>query len=717
MRVATYRKNRSPEKVQKDRESARMGMSAYRKKRSPEQVQRDRERDRLRKQKAKEKVIVEDVEENSDSEGDQDDITHEGYEYRDIESESQVSDNEEQLQKSRHHVKLSKRTSREEVIVEDVLEDSDSEGDRDDDIHEHMEDEDIDDNSNVSDNQDDDLLSMSSVSDNEEDNLLPFTEAAMFAARAHLHRTVVGGDPSVHQAHVCIVCDCFIPSCEKQLKMTHRQLKKHSKTLGVAEYERHHKVKLKDELKKQYHVHGFPNMLLSRRSKKIKNGWLTCASCHKSLSKKNTKSKRTGTDKDKVSNPPKYAIANGFVIGEFPDVITRRTRLPNVDNRRKVDPEKLTDEMKAILAPTRPYGYVFAYTAGHQQSIKGHFSFFETDQSRVGAVVDHMQNKLGIAENMFVMLCGRFTPRQREIVRKRTEFDSDEYFDILNWFISESGHPGYSNLPVPEKFPKPTFIEDKPTQNNTDDPVNEAMESKFQGGSYFFSSAQEPSERTSVYDDSEAFATAIMNQNTPTLLTIGGEYVKQKELRIENILPFAFPYGMGGPTQKVKRRTQISQEECLRRYLRLSMKQFMTGDVALIIYQMYSRIISFRSGVMVCRSEVNGVPFGERLAQFTSSDVPLDGTSNEFTNMLLKAINTSCRAMGHTPEAAKAARKCYFSYMDHYGLNSIFLTVTPDDLRNFRIRLYVNAGRKVSPYTFSWKGNNLFFLFFFSYYS
>ena len=516
-----------------------------------------------------------------------------------------------------------------------------------------------------------------------DDDLSLSIETAIKDARAHLHRTKVNNDPTIHRAHVCIVCDCFIKSCEPVQKMTMSHLKKHKHKLGIAEYEKYHKVKLKDELKKQYHVSGFPGMLLSPRSKKIGNGWLTCMSCRASLRPKH---------EDSVK-PPKYAIANGFAIGEFPHQI-RRQKPTLTATTRSVDIGELTDEIKAILAAVRPYGYVFAYSGGAQKSISGHHAFFETDQSRVGGAMNHMHDELGVSENMYIMLCGRMTPAQREVVRRRVIIDSEEYFDILHWFITESGHPGYANLPVPKQFPSPCFVSDEPTENNTDESRHEEVENRFQGGTYYYSTAQEPSDKTGIYDDSKAFAMAMMNQSSPTLLTIGGNYAKSKELRLEDVLPFAFPYGMGGP--KGARRTRISEEQCLQRYFRLSMRQFMTGDVCLVIHQMYGRILSFRSGVMVCRSQVNGVSLGETLSKFTTDDIPKDGSTNTATDAFLKAINTSCKALGHTTEAAKAARKGYFSYMDHFGLNSLFLTVTPDDQRNFRIRLYLDSGRNVS---------------------
>ena len=151
---------------------------------------------------------------------------------------------------------------------------------------------------------------------------------------------------------------------------------------------------------------------------------------------------------------------------------------------------------------------------------------------------------------------------------------------------------------------------------------------------------------------------------------------------------------MRGP--KCSRQSNISEEQCLQRYFWLTMRQFMTEDVYLVIHQMYGKILFFPSGVMVCWSHSNDVSLEETLSLFTTDDIPKDGSTNTATDAFLKEINTSCRALGHTSGAAKAARKGYFSYIDHYGLNSIFLTVAPDDQRNFRIRLYIHSGDDVS---------------------
>ncbi len=78
---------------------------------------------------------------------------------------------------------------------------------------------------------------------------------------------------------------------------------------------------------------------------------------------------------------------------------------------------------------------------------------------------------------------------------------------------------------------------------------------------------------------------------------------------------------------------------------------------------------------MTCRSIVNGVSLGDRLSRLTIEDLQLvtnENTDNLHKNTkgLLKAISTSCKAMGHTDEAAKYVRRCCFAMLDHYGLSS-----------------------------------------------
>ncbi len=104
--------------------------------------------------------------------------------------------------------------------------------------------------------------------------------------------------------------------------------------------------------------------------------------------------------------------------------------------------DEVTDILKAMAAPLRPYGCVFAYLGGAQKSLRGNYQFFEMDQNRLGGVINYL-NQAGIGEHIYCVLCGRMTPDQKQIVRKRSSIDTQLYIDIISWFVKESGHPGY----------------------------------------------------------------------------------------------------------------------------------------------------------------------------------------------------------------------------------------------------------------------------------
>ena len=85
----------------------------------------------------------------------------------------------------------------------------------------------------------------------------------------------------------------------------------HSERLGVKSYEEYYHTTLKAEVKRQYQVQGLQDMLLSPRSRKYPDGYATCSVCYTGMQPQMASKK----------NPPKFAIANGFVIGCFPQVV------------------------------------------------------------------------------------------------------------------------------------------------------------------------------------------------------------------------------------------------------------------------------------------------------------------------------------------------------------------------------------------------------------
>ena len=65
---------------------------------------------------------------------------------------------------------------------------------------------------------------------------------------------------------------------------------------------------------------------------------------------------------------------------------------------------------------------------------------------------------------------------------------------------------------------------------------------------------------------------------------------------------------------------------------------------------------------------------------------------------LHQSINFYDRQSQHANEACSDARRIYFSFLIKFGIPAIFLTITPDDLRNFRIMVYSLSPHKVTSF-------------------
>lgn len=70
---------------------------------------------------------------------------------------------------------------------------------------------------------------------------------------------------------------------------------------------------------------------------------------------------------------------------------------------------------------------------------------------------------------VYVVLCGRMTPTQKqiEIVKDRVRLDAEKVINLLEWFVRKSGHPGYKHVTPPTDCPQPTIIIDEDITNRT----------------------------------------------------------------------------------------------------------------------------------------------------------------------------------------------------------------------------------------------------------
>ena len=61
-----------------------------------------------------------------------------------------------------------------------------------------------------------------------------------------------------------------------------------------------------------------------------------------------------------------------------------------------------------------------------ERTNKGHHVFFLNDTEHVGASFEYMV-KSGAPPDIYVMICGRVTPAQRDIIRRRSTIEIEKY--------------------------------------------------------------------------------------------------------------------------------------------------------------------------------------------------------------------------------------------------------------------------------------------------
>ena len=511
-------------------------------------------------------------------------------------------------------------------------------------------------------------------------------------------------DCNSQRANICVVCDRFIIGMEEIKLISKDLLIQNESRLSVLSYEEHFCTSLKRELIQQYEVEDDElwGLLLSPRAKCVdQDRYHCCSSCHDSCVRGN---------KEERSSPPKFAIANGFAIGYIPSILRFPDRNGHMTARNFDCEEDLTDVICGGISPVRPFGRVFAFHGGKQKSIKGHFSLFSVDQSHVGGVINKYRRIDNSHKNIYVVLCGRMTPGQRQIIQREAELNTDVFLSLLNWFIKSSGHPAYEDVVPPDECPDPVVIlQDEETQNNTDESVDPSVECRLEGKTYYFSNeSHNPNEGTSVFDSNQQFLEAMLDRNAPTMLMYGGSYLKAHEIDLVDVFPIQFPFGLGGPVGPIERKVPVSLEACLEHYMRLSLNQFMRPDFILVCYHLWCRNASYKTGLIKCKSDYQGKALAEKISQLSVEDIKL--ASSELSHAqehneplisetpgtsFLQRITTSCKVLGHTTEAAKDARRKVYALTERFGSHSLFFTVTPDDECTFRVRMYANMGMEV----------------------
>ena len=483
-------------------------------------------------------------------------------------------------------------------------------------------------------------------------------------------------NPEKHKACVCVICDCFIIGTEEIDWISKEAIINKASYLSTNYYKANTSrgIPLPTVLRNQYLIENddkLKDLLLSPRAHRRGDTFMCCKCCSRNI-------KRICSNK-----PPKFGITNGWVIGQIPHSV-----VGDID-----------DLLAAMISHVRFFSYVFSYIAGAHKSIKGHHTFFLNDPEHIGATFNYLRD-IGGKKDVYVMLCGRMTPSQREIAKRKCVMDSEKYIRLLSWLVAHN--PSYKDMTLPAEAPHPVplggFIE---TNNNTDvsEPSAVDVENSFDGSRFTFAPANQPNQNTGSCTNERDFIFSLLKGKEPTLIFRGGDRVGGHQIKLEKMFPVQFPFGVGGLHEK--RPTKVSTMEVIRHYVRLSLPQFQRADFILVLYAMYQRVQSFQNSIITCKTKLNNTTLGEALSTITAEQLEetttqvLAGrgqqTSNATMNKVFHSISANCKDVGHSNEAASVARSKIFAIWQYFGPPAIFATASPCDENSMRVRLYATS--------------------------
>ena len=484
----------------------------------------------------------------------------------------------------------------------------------------------------------------------------------------------------VFKPFVCCVCDEFILRKKDIATISVKKMKEASKVLSwdrlkdtdrIPAVEEHYRMEV--DIPRESDLSWLRCMALSPRGTLNSRtdlryfGFTSCYSCKKSVDAKKL---------------PLNAIVNKNYVGVAPKELT-----------------DLNDVERAFLTPISSYGYCFTYQGGRMMSVRGQLTFMRVTEDKIATAATTLEC-MGLTKHIVVLISGKMTFGQLQAVKDRTRVRTDKLIAAVKWLVAN--HRDWKNV----NFEK---IKDKIHHTQ---PVRVDKSTTVQSGN---ASIEEEVVFTCYFPDGKAnthaggfqsptdfkeFVDTMKrnNYNIELKSEMEKEFVNGKTIdHLVGACVIQFPYGVGGLKEQRelecgKLSSNIDLPSFLEHLSRKSQTKFQTPLFQLIMYSMLSRTRLLRTSCLQLRNKVNA----ETLAQgFDAKDFSraAKGRSNrkrrgtKASNILLDAVDATARDLPHTKEGSKKGRSSMEAMHHHFGMGSVFLTVTFDDENSFNIQV------------------------------
>lgn len=241
------------------------------------------------------------------------------------------------------------------------------------------------------------------------------------------------------RAAICCVCDsipreaydtCFVNEFDAVYLFT-------KGNLTHAELPAMYPTALKNEYKLTQYPALEPFVLSSATYVNKKDEILTCKKCYNELVS-NSKKRRSS----KTSNRPVQSIANGYLIGSAPLLLST-----------------LNDVEVSLLSRIRIYCQSWIFYAGCHKQIQGWHTLFKNRPTENVANLTRIADS-GMKGIVLVVLCGPFTETQVALTMAKTAVRPELVIAAWAWLKANNFRYAEDDIPSIDSLPEPYYIHD-----------------------------------------------------------------------------------------------------------------------------------------------------------------------------------------------------------------------------------------------------------------
>ena len=401
--------------------------------------------------------------------------------------------------------------------------------------------------------------------------------------------------------------------------------------------------------------------LYKKKGPRSQWGFSCCQRCHGNITRNPTL--------------PRHAILNKNYVGCAPEVLL-----------------DLNEAELAFLSPVKNYGYCFTHTGGSQKLLKGTCTFMRVEKQGIANSIGILED-LGLTNHALVTFTGKMTKGQKKKAKERSTIRTEKIIPALHWLRENNAR--WKDIDIEKvkqglKQHEPVVLD----RSETVESQNANLEKEELFTVYYPDGATTPT--TGGFDQPGIFKEYVQEMakdgfTVEIQSTLEKKFTKDSD---DNILLDAcllqYPHGIGGMEEgRLLHDESITNKSDLFEYFehvgKLSQNVFQKPMFQLIMCSMISKLRILKNS----RLQLRGKTTAENLAKnFDPTDVISCIKQRRINNRYggtntakkyLSSVDACSKALPHTNEAAKAARGNGESMQHHFGMSSVFLTVTFDD--------------------------------------